>query len=84
MASSSPPRDAIQNRALPPGARSKDGSLSSSMTNALDFLQRVHDAGLGFAPLMPESAALEAAARKAGITPKAALTAYLAILNHDD
>lgn len=84
MASSSPPRDAIQNRALPPRARSMDNSLSPSMTEALDFLQRVHDAGLGFAPLMPDPEALEAAARTAKITPKQALSAYLVILNYDE
>mgnify|MGYP000492177921 CR=1 FL=1 len=84
MASSSPPRDAIDSWALPPKAHSSgDGSFSPAFNKALGFLDDVRDAGLVFAPAMPEPEAIQAAAIKAGISSKEALTAYLAILNYD-
>lgn len=84
MASSSPPRDAIHSRPLPPKARnSGNDPFSPSLEQAFGFLDQVRDAGLAFAPAMPDPRALELAALKAGITPKEALTAYLTILNYD-
>lgn len=84
MASSSPPRDAIHSRAFPPEARhSENGPFSPSLESALGFLDQVRNAGLAFAPAMPEPEALKLAALKAGISPKEALTVYLTILNYD-
>lgn len=86
MASSSPPRDAIALRVLPPITRpSMDDpfSPSSSFDDALGFLDQVRNAGLAFAPAMPEPEAIQAAALQVGISPKEALTAYLTILNYD-
>ena len=81
MASSSPPRDAISPRVLPPKTRPSVGDpFSPAFENALGFLDDVRDAGLTFAPIMPEPHALQAAALQAGITPRQALTAYLTVL----
>lgn len=79
MATSSPPSKAIMVRALPPKAHSEDVSLS----NALSFLEILQQDGIAFAPAMPEPEALVAAAQCANITPKQALTAYLAILDYE-
>jgi len=68
----------MSSRVLPP-TRSSDVSLS----NALSFIEDLHQHGLAFAPAMPEPEALEAAARKANITPKQALHAYLSILAYE-
>lgn len=84
MASSSPPRDAISPRVLPPKTRtSGNDPFSPVLDHALGFLEDVRNAGLVFAPAMPEPEAIRAAAKKAGISPKEALTAYLTILNYD-
>ena len=79
MATSSPPSNAIPYRATPPSARSSDDPFS----NALKFIEQVRQEGIAFAPAMPEPEALQAAALKAGITPKQALMAYLAILDYE-
>lgn len=86
MASSSPPRDAISPRVLPPKTRpSMDDpfSPSPSLDHALGFLEQIRDSGLAFAPVMPEPEALQAAALEAGISPRQALAAYLAILKYE-
>ena len=79
MAISSPPSNAITLRAMPPKARASDAPLS----NALDFLDSLHMAGVRLGPAMPEPEALQAAAQEAGISPQQALKAYLAILNYE-
>lgn len=79
MATSSPPSNAISFRATPPKAHSSDAPLS----NALDFLETLRNQGIALAPVMPEPEALQSAARKAGISPKQALDAYLAILKYE-
>ena len=86
MASSSPPRDAIFARVLPPKTRpSMDDPFPSSpaLESALGFLDQVRNAGLAFAPAMPDPEALKAAALKAGISPKQALQVYLTILDYE-
>lgn len=79
MATSSPPSNAIVSWALPPNAHSSDGPLS----NSLRFMEAISQQGIAFAPSMPEAEAIQAAAQKAGISTKQALTAYLAILNYE-
>lgn len=79
MATSSPPSKAITVRALPPKAHSMDAPLS----NALSFVETLQQEGIAFAPAMPEPEALQAAARRANITPRQALAAYLAILEYE-
>lgn len=79
MATSSPPSNVISFRAKPPKAHSSDGLLS----NTLDFIDSLREQGIAFAPAMPEAEALQAAARKANITPQQALSAYLAILDYE-
>lgn len=83
MATSSPPSDATSPRVTPPKTRSSAGSLFPSLADALNLIETVRDAGLVFAPAMPEPQALEAAARQAGVSTKAALTIYLTILKYD-
>lgn len=92
MASSSPPPDAISLRVLPPKTRSSmDGPFSpstssgsfSSLEQALGLLEQVRDAGLVFAPAMPEPGAIKKAATQAGISPKEALKVYLTIVEYD-
>ena len=85
MASSSPPRDAISARVLPPKTRpSMDGPFPpSSLDEALGFLDQVRDAGLAFAPAMPDPAALQAAALQVGISPREALKVYLTVLQYE-
>ncbi|MBL4615693.1 MAG: hypothetical protein JKY27_12575 [Magnetovibrio sp.] len=79
MATSSPPSKAISLWALPPKAHSENAPLS----NALSFIETLQQQGVTFAPAMPEPEALQSAARRANITPKQALDAYLAILEFE-
>ncbi len=83
MATSSPPSQGHLVQASPPKASSDADPLSNPLRNALNMIEHVQAAGLAFAPQMPEPEALHAAARKAGITPREALIAYLTILHHD-
>lgn len=92
MASSSPPPDAISLRVLPPKTRSSMDdpfpSFSSMgsvpcLEQALGLLDQVRDAGLVFAPAMPEPNAIKIAAAQAGISPKEALAVYLTIVEYD-
>ncbi|MBF0249600.1 MAG: hypothetical protein HQL35_03105 [Alphaproteobacteria bacterium] len=79
MATSTPPSDAILSWATPPQALSEDGPLSK----ALQYIESVSQSGSVLAPMMPSPEALHAAALKAGIAPRAALAAYLAILDYE-
>ena len=80
MATSSPPSNAI----FPTMVNTPQTDVSGDpLSNALNFLEELRNAGLSVAPLMPEPEALQKAAVEAGISHKQALKAYLTILQYD-